>query len=83
MTTSQKQCVPGALAGASGTSLCSEGADRPTPHAETIPVSRHAGKRVLVFKWRDGRLQHTTTANASLTLLQLAVLAGRVHHPPA
>jgi hypothetical protein len=82
MTAPQKQCAPGTVAAAPGTSPEDEGADRPTPHASTVATTPAGHKRrTCVLVWRKGMLQ-VPAESIHLRVLQLALIT-QAQHPPS
>lgn len=81
--TTQKQCVPDALAGAPGTSPEGEGADRPTPHPERVATPAACRNRqTCVLVWTDGMLQ-VPREHVKLSVLQFAVMTRALRTSPA
>lgn len=74
MSAARKQCVPDALAGTPGTSPTGEGADRPTPHTDTVATPGACRKRRgCILVWRDGMLS-VDARDVRLSVLHLALM---------
>lgn len=83
LSTAEKQCVPDALAGAPGTSPEEEGADRPTPHTETVATSSACrNRRTCVLVWTGGMLQ-VPNEHVNLSVLQFALMTETLRTSPS